>query len=85
MNTMQIMRFLKEAVIPDERERWVKTLDEPDISFAASMLAELGEWLGERYMNRPLVPRSVRRAGAKRTRTTSGAKSRASAGRTSGG
>jgi hypothetical protein len=76
MDNAAIMRFLKEAVVADEREDFVHTIDREDLGFDASMLGELGEWLGERYMNRPLRPRSARRAGSRSKRTTAAAKSR---------
>ena len=84
MDNPAIMRFLKEAVIADERDEFVRTLDDEALAFDAEMLGELGEWLGERYMNRPLRPRSARRRGSKGTRTTAAAKSPVSAARTSG-
>lgn len=83
MDNAAIMRFLKEAVIVDERDAFVVTLDRADLSFDASMLGDLGDWLGDRYMNRPLRRRSARRAGSKNKRTTPAARSRASAARTS--
>ena len=84
MDTAAIMQFLNEVLTAEDRDRWTTTLDRDDLAFSATMLGELGEWLGEYYMQRPLRPRSARRAGSRRTGTTSGAKSRASAGRTSG-
>ena len=84
MDTAAIMQFLNEVLIADDRDRWTTTLDRDDLAFSATMLGDLGEWLGEHYMNRPTPPRSARRRGSRPTRTTSGAGSRVSAGLTSG-
>ena len=84
MNTAAIMHFLNEVIITEDRKRWVETLDLEHLSFSATMLGELGEWLGEVYMQRPTQPRSARRASSRNTRSTSGAKSRVSVAKISG-
>jgi hypothetical protein len=70
------VQFLADALVPEEREQWDKTIRGSEIHFEASMLGEIVSALIDRYRaeNVPTQSRSERRSGPRRTGATSGAK-----------
>lgn len=72
------VQFLADAVIAEDNERLMKTLRDPRYKFYAETIGEMVEALSERYGLRPTAPRSVRRAGSRRSgasRTTAAKRS----------
>jgi hypothetical protein len=66
------VKFIGQCVIEEEREDWLKTLDDPELEFHTDMLAPLAQALMARYgQDTPTGPRSVRRATQRKTGRTS--------------
>jgi hypothetical protein len=49
----ELQRLLTSALVPTDRERFVKLLDDGDTAVPIEMLGEIAEWLAVEYSNRP--------------------------------
>ena len=49
----ELQRMLATALVEEDRERFIKTLDDADTAVPIQMLGEITEWLAEEYAGRP--------------------------------
>lgn len=65
------MQFIHIALVEEDRERWVDTLDDPAIFYDDPVFGDVCAYILEKYAERPSAPRSARRAGPRRVGRTS--------------